>query len=254
MVTEHFAAHCSSQVVMYHGTTIDAADGILRQGFKVSSKGLLGSGVYLTPDKSKAALYGQKLLICSVNVGRNCCIDRPDHPDRLTWPEFCDTKWIPGHVMRHWSSLRGEVYCVRDSTRVAVVDIHDVRCCGCSISECRQCSRHHKQQPAQVKQHLKGYKETGETNTGHSEVCCTLTPSRADSDSGVSDSTVDWATAHVQAPTKGQAKAKATAKAKAKAKSKAAPIEAKARAQAQTSGQAKATAKAKAKAKSKAKV
>lgn len=195
-------------VTMYHGTTMHGADCIRRDGFEASLHGLLGKGVYLTTDKSKAGLYGPKLLTCSVDVGRECCIDRPDHPDRKTWPRSCDTKWIPAHAVHRWipalqcnPAHAGDVYCVRDMTRIAIINVHDERCCPCSIAECRQCFADRKQQRAHAKQQSTDY-EGGKgkgrlsfipTPTSHSEACCSQAPPKDDSDSSVcvSDGKVD---------------------------------------------------------------
>lgn len=144
------ACHPSStQETMYHGTSMQGAESILRHGFTTSEGGLLGSGVYLTTDKSKAALYGPRVLTCSVDVGSKCCIDKRKHRNRLNWPLSCDTKFIPAHAAHQWTSQKGDVHCVWDKTRIAIVDVQDVRCCPCSIADCRQCFPSHKQQKAQ---------------------------------------------------------------------------------------------------------
>ncbi|KAJ3600321.1 hypothetical protein NHX12_031306 [Muraenolepis orangiensis] len=43
--------------IMYHGTTRDIADVIMREGFRQSNDGMLGRGVYLSRDLSKASRY-----------------------------------------------------------------------------------------------------------------------------------------------------------------------------------------------------
>lgn len=134
---------------MYHGTSVQGADSILRHGFKTSQGGLLGAGVYLTTDKSKAALYGPRVLTCSVDVGEKCRIATKKHPKRLLWPASCDTKWIPAEAACKWTSQKGDVHCVQDKNRISIIDVQDVRCCPCSIADCRQCFPDHAQQKAQ---------------------------------------------------------------------------------------------------------
>lgn len=162
--TKLSGAHHSSRETMYHGTSMLGADSILGHGFKASEHGLLGTGMYLTTDKSKAGRYGPKLLTCSVDVGRKCCIDRRDHPDRDTWPESCDTKWIPDHAVHQWTSQQGDVYCVRDVSRIAIINVQDVRCCPCSIADCRQCFPDQKQQRAQRQRNQKKQQSSEQTS------------------------------------------------------------------------------------------
>jgi len=128
---------------------MQGADYIWRHGFQTSQSGLLGAGVYLTTEKSKAALYGPRVLTCSVEVGLKCCIDTRKHPDRLIWPVSCDTKWIPAEAVHQWTCQKGDVHCVWDKNRIDIICVEDVRCCPCSIPDCRQCFPDPKQQKAQ---------------------------------------------------------------------------------------------------------
>jgi len=143
----------SQREIMYHGTSMQGADCILRHGFQTSQGGLLGAGVYLTTDKSKAALYGPRVLTCSVDIGKKCCIARKSHPKRRLWPASCDTKWIPAEAACKWTSQKGDVHCVQDKNRISIIDVQDVRCCPCSIADCRQCFPNLAQQKAQ-RRHL----------------------------------------------------------------------------------------------------
>ena len=61
---------------MYHGTTRQNADSIEKEGFRPSTGGMLGSGVYLSRDITKAETYGQVVFECLVDVGRVKRIDR----------------------------------------------------------------------------------------------------------------------------------------------------------------------------------
>ena len=47
---------------MFHGTSESNAASIERGGFNVSSDGMLGRGVYLSKDFSKASAYGSVVL------------------------------------------------------------------------------------------------------------------------------------------------------------------------------------------------
>lgn len=144
----------SQRETMYHGTSMQGADCILRHGFQTSQGGLLGAGVYLTTDKSKAALYGPRVLTCSVDVGNKCRIARRNHPKRFLWPASCNTKWIPAEAAcKFGTSQKGDVHCVQEKNRISIIDVQDVRCCPCSIADCRQCFPDLAQQKAQ-RRHL----------------------------------------------------------------------------------------------------
>ncbi|KAF4077456.1 hypothetical protein AMELA_G00208420 [Ameiurus melas] len=77
---------------MYHGTSRQAADQIMRTGFKQSAGGMLGRGVYLSRDLNKASRYPldlpetQRVVIrVRVNVGKVKKIDRQGHRMQKTW-------------------------------------------------------------------------------------------------------------------------------------------------------------------------
>ncbi|XP_063060622.1 uncharacterized protein LOC134453804 [Engraulis encrasicolus] len=76
---------------MYHGTSKEAAKGILMSGFRQSSGGMLGRGVYLSRDLQKASRYplelpeSQRVIIkVIVRVGRVKKIDCQGHPLQKT--------------------------------------------------------------------------------------------------------------------------------------------------------------------------
>ncbi|RXN27026.1 GCRV induced gene 2i protein [Labeo rohita] len=78
--------------IMYHGTHLLAALQILQEGFRPSSNGMLGRGVYLSRDLQKASRYPlnlpeiQRVIVrVKVNVGRVKKIDRQGHPLQKTW-------------------------------------------------------------------------------------------------------------------------------------------------------------------------
>ena len=60
-------------ITMYHGTTRSNARSIQREGFRPSSGGMLGPGVYCSRDINKARQYGGSngvILKLEVSVGK----------------------------------------------------------------------------------------------------------------------------------------------------------------------------------------
>jgi RNA:NAD 2'-phosphotransferase (TPT1/KptA family) len=83
---------------MYHGTSKEAAERIQKEGFKPSEGGMLGKGVYMSSDISKARAYaggGGVVLEAEVDVGKVKKIDRQHHPQQKTWQGQYDTAWVP---------------------------------------------------------------------------------------------------------------------------------------------------------------
>lgn len=113
---------------MYHGTSLDAARSILREGFRPSTKGLLGSGVYVTKDPTKARQYGDVIVECDVHVGAVAVIDRKHHPLQKCWAAHgYDAAWIPptGGTSAATVGASGlEEHCVGDPRRVIPVAWH----------------------------------------------------------------------------------------------------------------------------------
>jgi hypothetical protein len=77
-------------VIMYHGTSATAARAIGSSGFCRSINGVLvGPGVYLSPDitKARCCVKGGNgvVLRCRVQPGRSTRIDRKDEPHRRAW-------------------------------------------------------------------------------------------------------------------------------------------------------------------------
>lgn len=116
---------------MYHGTSIASARLIIANGFRPSSGGMLGRGVYVSRDRGKAADYPRKsqpservVLEVRVRVGRVKRIDKDNHDLQLTWStKGYDTAWVPPNCgMRSVPSGREED-CVADPKRVTVVGI-----------------------------------------------------------------------------------------------------------------------------------
>nr|XP_032812370.1 polyubiquitin-like [Petromyzon marinus] len=117
--------------IMYHGTDVQGAHGILTQGFRRSARGMLGPGVYVSRDIEKARRYPigkpentKVILKLRVNVGRVKKIDGQDHPLRLTWhDEGYDTAWVPRGCGMVTSELEED--CVWDPERITVVGVEE---------------------------------------------------------------------------------------------------------------------------------
>lgn len=113
--------------IMYHGTSVEAAAQIEVHGFEASADGMLGAGVYLSRDVTKASHYplGEKahhrvILECVVDVGKVKRIDAADHPLQKTWVLFgYDVAWVPPHCGMVPSGLEED--CVADPRRITVV-------------------------------------------------------------------------------------------------------------------------------------
>ncbi|XP_061585713.1 uncharacterized protein LOC133450824 [Cololabis saira] len=116
---------------MFHGTSLANARLIIANGFKPSSQGMLGKGVYMSRDMNKAASYplsgnrsDQVILELRVRVGRVKRIDKADHPLRLSWnTKGYDTAWVPPNCGMVTVRSGREEDCVFDPTRVKVVAI-----------------------------------------------------------------------------------------------------------------------------------
>ncbi|XP_067826817.1 grass carp reovirus (GCRV)-induced gene 2o [Heptranchias perlo] len=118
------------EYIMYHGTSVSNAKSIIQSGFRQSSKGMLGPGVYVSRDKEKARRYplntpnDRVILMLKVQVGKVKKIDTENHPMGTTWnQEGYDTAWVPPNCgMRNVPSGLEED-CVWDPKRIRVVDV-----------------------------------------------------------------------------------------------------------------------------------
>ncbi|XP_061420039.1 uncharacterized protein LOC133350064 [Lethenteron reissneri] len=114
---------------MYHGTSVGGARSILSEGFRQSTDGMLGPGVYVSRDIDKAMAYPRNVphddrvvLELQVNVGRVKKIDRQNHPLQKAWRfEGYDTAWVPPNCGMVPSGLEEE--CVWDPRRVTVIAV-----------------------------------------------------------------------------------------------------------------------------------
>jgi hypothetical protein len=120
---------------MYHGTRPEVAALIEQGGFKASTMGLLGPGVYVSRDVRKSRKYGSTILEVMVRVGRVCRADK--HPELIPqgygtdapWHDVggYDTAWVPpdcpASVFAGAHHREGivEEDCVWDASRVSVL-------------------------------------------------------------------------------------------------------------------------------------
>jgi hypothetical protein len=89
--------------LMYHGTRPEVAALIEQGGFKASTQGLLGPGVYVGRTAEGCRKYGSTILEVMVRVGRVCRAD--EHPELMPrgygtdapWHDVggYDTAWVP---------------------------------------------------------------------------------------------------------------------------------------------------------------
>ncbi|XP_032371797.1 uncharacterized protein LOC116689371 [Etheostoma spectabile] len=116
---------------MYHGTSVASARLIIANGFKQSSGGMLGRGVYVSRDIKKAAHYplnsnstDRVVFKLHVRVGRVKRIDKDNHPMQYTWSTHrYDTAWVPPKCGLKAVRSGLEEDCVFDPKRVKVVGI-----------------------------------------------------------------------------------------------------------------------------------
>jgi hypothetical protein len=123
LLAEHLQTCGRGKVIrMFHGTSLAAARSILQEGFRVSTKGLLGSGVYVTKDPEKAKMYGPVIVECDVHVGVVAVINKRHHNVQKCWAAHgFDSAWIPPHSSTVASGL--EEHCVADSRRVVPISL-----------------------------------------------------------------------------------------------------------------------------------
>ena len=115
--------------LMYHGTSRQAAGQILANGFRQSSGGMLGRGVYVSRDLQKASIYPRRLpesqravLKLRVRVGKVKKIDYQGHPMQKTWHDYgYDSAWCPPHCGMVRSGLEED--CIWDPDRITVLNI-----------------------------------------------------------------------------------------------------------------------------------
>ena len=107
-------------MIMFHGTDASAARSIEQSGFRPSTDGMLGRGVYVSRDVEKARAYGSVVLRVSVRVGTVKRIDRQGHPQQKSWHAAgYDTAWVPAGCGMVPSGKEED--CVYDPARITVL-------------------------------------------------------------------------------------------------------------------------------------
>lgn len=96
----------------YHGTSSDAASSIQSQGFKASSDGMLGEGVYVTRDHSKAADFARfkgeghgEVLKVNAKLGRTKECNGADS----SWHDSYNSAYLPAG-----NGVKREEHCVEE--------------------------------------------------------------------------------------------------------------------------------------------
>jgi len=115
--------------VMYHGTTRACAQSIMTSGFRQSSDGMLGRGVYISRDLQKASRYpidhpdeDRVVIQVKVNVGKVIVINHQHHQFQKTWHDHgYDTAWVPPNCGMVPSGL--EENCVWDPNRITILQL-----------------------------------------------------------------------------------------------------------------------------------
>eukprot|EP00438_Fugacium_kawagutii_P018681 Skav217886 [mRNA] locus=scaffold67:153127:154440:+ [translate_table: standard] len=87
---------------VFHGTSKEAAKAILKEGFNPSKDGLLGKGVYVTTDPSKAKAFAGKdgdVLRVAANLGHVQTVDaraaRKHGFSETAWHKTHDAAFVP---------------------------------------------------------------------------------------------------------------------------------------------------------------
>jgi len=118
--TSKFDRRAGKVYEMYHGTSEQNARQVERSGFRPSTDGMLGRGVYLSRDLRKAQAYGCVILKCRVAVGKVKIINHQDHPLQKSWAQNgYDTAWVPPNCGMVGSGLEED--CVSDPRKIKVV-------------------------------------------------------------------------------------------------------------------------------------
>ena len=127
-------------MIMYHGTSRSSAREIIKEGFRASTGGCLGPGVYATRDISKARGYVKKrgnvegvILKVEVETGLVKKIYSSGHSLKYNWAIYgYDSSWIPKGAGAGAGDL--EEFCINAPKKVKVIGTLDKN--GNEIDEC----------------------------------------------------------------------------------------------------------------------
>jgi len=92
----------------------------MRHGFRQTSSGMLGTGVYISADPKRAARYGDTVVVVEVKLGKVTNIDSEDHPLRTSWNAYGYNTARIQHGCNMLSSGLKET-CVFNPKRIRVV-------------------------------------------------------------------------------------------------------------------------------------
>lgn len=120
---ESHGATGNGKMTMYHGTSEKSAKQIIQDGFLPSQSGLLGEGVYMTRDVTKAKSYGPVIIEALVTIpGKILTVSKIGHRLQKTWQignTGYDAAWIPQGVSK--SGL--EEHCIKNPQHIAIVKV-----------------------------------------------------------------------------------------------------------------------------------
>ena len=105
--------------VMYHATDKDNVQSILDNGFRPSTSGMLGPGLYLSRDINKTRNYGNVCFKLLVYTGRTKRMDSADTAG--SWRGTYDSAYLPPH--NYVVSSGREETCVKSVDQVKVLGI-----------------------------------------------------------------------------------------------------------------------------------
>ena len=116
----------SEPFIAWHGTGYESSKSIEKNGFIPSLSGLLGKGVYVSTDRSKALCFAQSknngvLIKVKVNPGK--IIKDPNSNSLNNWHEKgYDTAYIPASS----STTQRTEHCIWDQKRVEFLEIEEI--------------------------------------------------------------------------------------------------------------------------------
>ena len=108
---------CRRVYVMYHATSRENALNILKKGFKPSTQGLLGPGLYLSRDINKTKSYGQVCFKVLAYTGKTKKVDNADQ----RWQEAYDSAYLP--PFNNVVASGKEETCVKSIRQVRILGI-----------------------------------------------------------------------------------------------------------------------------------
>ena len=121
----------NTQLFFYHGTSKKRADIIRRNGFQISTDGMLGPGVYVSNQIEKAKHYATytgnrdgdngAVLVLEVRLGNVKKINYQGHPMQKTWQNNgYDTAWVPKNCGMVPSGLSED--CIKDPSNIKIIN------------------------------------------------------------------------------------------------------------------------------------